>query len=142
MSDIDSHRTIHEPQQGFNEISRNGKTYLDIISNNELIENKGIRVQFSEDLDKQYAIFKIDGRLYCLDNICPHRHADRIHQGLIHKEKMTVTCPLHGWTYSLETGENVNKLQGLKSLAEYEVFELDDRVYMEKPNFQAPKWRR
>ncbi len=121
-------------------IEKIGKKYLYVFDSKNLFENKGIKIQFPDDDDFQLALFRIEGNLYCLENICPHRHADRIFEGII--KDMTVTCPLHGWTYSIRTGENMNKRQGLKNLVHYECFELNGKIYVEEPSFKIPKWRR
>ncbi len=117
----------------------NGKEYVAICKTNELLEGKGIKIQFDEDDDMQVALFRINGELFCLSNICPHRHAEEIYNGII--KDGNVTCPLHGWTYNLKSGSNVNLKQGLKSLQKYEIFELSDKVYIEKPEMIIPKWR-
>ncbi len=106
----------------------------------ELFDKKGIRVKFPGDDDFQVALFKIDGQLYCVDNICPHRHADCIHEGII--RDATVICPLHGWTYSLDTGNNTNPKQGIKNLGSYKVKVSDGIVFIEVPYFKIPAWRR
>jgi len=122
------------------EIVINEKKYLEVCNSKDVFEKKGLKVQLPGDEDFQVAIFRIDGKLVCLDNICPHRHADRIFEGIIKDDK--VICPLHGWTYSLITGENINKQQGLKNLNKHECFEQDGKVYIEEPKFEVPKWRR
>ena len=114
--------------------------FIKICKSKEVFELKGLKIQFDGDDDFQLAIFRVNGNLYCLENICPHRHADRIFEGII--DNLTVMCPLHGWTYSLETGQNVNQRQGIKSLKNFKVIEIDGNVYIEKPNFEIPKWRR
>lgn len=120
----------------------NGKLYVEACLSSSLIEGKGKQIVFHEDDDMQLAIFKIDGNLYCLDNICPHRHQDKIFEGIILKKEMTIMCPLHAWTYSIVTGENVNKRQGIKSLKKYDIFEEDGKIFVEKPLLNIPKWRR
>lgn len=122
------------------EIVLNGKIYVKIAKSNEIREKKGYKFMFYEDLDIQIAIFRIEGKLYCVDNICPHRHQDRIFEGIINKD-LTITCPLHYWTYSLETGENINKKQGIKNLKTYDIFEDNGFVWVEKPPYNPPKWR-
>ena len=114
--------------------------YVEVCKSSDLYEGKGRRIKFPEDEDFQVAIFRVKGQLYCLDNICPHRHADSICDGII--KDGIVTCPLHGWSYSLETGQNVNQLQGIKSLKSHKIFEKDGMILIEKPIFTIPKWRR
>lgn len=121
------------------EVIKDGKNFVCICDSGKLKEGKGLRFAFEEDVDLQVAVFRINGNLYCVSNICPHRHATRIFEGIV--KDLKVTCPLHGWTYSLETGENVDKTQGIKNLIKYDIFENDGKVFIEKPILQIPKWR-
>jgi nitrite reductase (NADH) small subunit len=48
------------------------------------------------------AVFRThDDKVYALDNRCPHKGGP-LSEGIVHG--VAVTCPLHGWTFSLETG--------------------------------------
>jgi len=120
-------------------IKKDNKTFVHICNSDEIKEGKSKKIVFEDDIDMQYALFRINDKLYCVSNICPHRHATRIFEGIL--KKLTITCPLHGWTYSLETGENVNQKQGIKKLDKYEVFEENEKVFMEEPEIKIPKWR-
>ncbi len=49
------------------------------------------------------AIFRTaDGAVFALEDRCPHRGGP-LSQGIVHDR--SVTCPLHNWVISLETGE-------------------------------------
>ena len=49
------------------------------------------------------AIFKsAEGRIFALWDKCPHKGGP-LSQGIVHGD--SVTCPLHNWVISLETGE-------------------------------------
>jgi nitrite reductase (NADH) small subunit len=62
---------------------------------------KGARVVKSPEGD--IAIFRTaDDRLFALYDRCPHKGGP-LSQGLVHGA--SVTCPLHNWVISLETGE-------------------------------------
>ncbi len=116
------------------------KIFANIAKSKDIYEGRGYRFQFPDDDDMQLAVFRFGGVLHSLDNICPHRHAERIFEAIISKEG-TITCPLHFWTYELATGMNVNQKQGIKNLRKYEIFEEDGEVWAEKPPFKPPKWR-
>ncbi len=118
----------------------NGRIFLNLCRSDEIFEGKGKRFLFGDDLDMQIAVYRVNGKLYCLNNICPHRHQDKMHKGII--KGLNVMCPEHGWTYSLVDGSNIIKKQGVKSLDSYEIFEENGIVYVEKPEFKIPKWRR
>jgi nitrite reductase/ring-hydroxylating ferredoxin subunit len=50
---------------------------------------------------REFALWNLDGRFYCIDDQCPHRGgplgAGRLEQG-------EVFCPLHGWGFDLRNG--------------------------------------
>jgi len=49
------------------------------------------------------AVFRTGAdEVYALDNACPHK-AGPLAEGIVHGK--AVTCPLHNWVISLETGQ-------------------------------------
>ena len=65
------------------------------------IPSRGARCVTIGDLT--IAIFRTaDDRLFALEDKCPHK-AGPLSQGMVHDG--CVTCPMHGWVISLETGE-------------------------------------
>ena len=57
------------------------------------IHNGGMRI----------AIFRTaDDRIFALEDKCPHKNGP-LSEGIVHDG--CVTCPLHNWVISLETGE-------------------------------------
>jgi nitrite reductase (NADH) small subunit len=49
------------------------------------------------------AVFRAgDGALFALLDRCPHKHGP-LSEGIVHGR--AVTCPLHNWVISLETGQ-------------------------------------
>jgi nitrite reductase/ring-hydroxylating ferredoxin subunit len=117
----------------------NGKMLIKVCESKRLPEKRGIKVHFPEDEDLQIAVFRVKGEIYVVDNICPHRHQDRLYEGIIKDE--TITCPLHGWTYSLVNGNNLNKRQGVKMLECYYGTDYEGWIWVEKPKLKIPKWR-
>jgi len=61
--------------------------------------------------DIEIAVFKVDGKVYALSNICLHQKASIIYDGFIEDGK--VTCPAHGWQYDLKTGIVAGSIKGL-----------------------------
>lgn len=51
------------------------------------------------------AVFNVDGTFYAIDNTCVHRGGP-LGEGEL--EGDTVTCPWHGWQYSVKTGKSIN----------------------------------
>lgn len=123
----------------FPKINFNGKEYWEVLSKQDLKEKQGVKVELGDDYDLQIAIFLVDNQLFCVSNVCPHKHQDKINEGFIKGEN--VICPLHGWTYNLKTGENINNKQGIKRLNTFSVIELNGKIYIEKPEINLPVWR-
>jgi nitrite reductase/ring-hydroxylating ferredoxin subunit len=123
----------------YKEVFIEGKKYFLLCPSNEIFEGKGKRFHFGNEFEMQIAVFRYKGELFAVYNICPHRHIDRIYDGII--KDGYVMCPEHGWTYSLSTGENKFQKQGRKGLKKFEVFEKNGFVYIEEPVFEIPKWK-
>ena len=67
--------------------------------------------------DMTIAIFRTaDDRVFALEDKCPHKNGP-LSQGIVHDG--CVTCPLHNWVISLESGEAEGADQG--STASYPV---------------------
>lgn len=119
----------------------NDKEYLKICPADEISEKRGKKVKFDDSDDiYEVAIFKIDGTLYCSQNLCPHQAAPKIFEGAL--KGTEVTCPLHGWSYDLKDGSNCDPRRGLRSLQMFEVIEEKGWIYIEVPKMEIPRWRR
>ena len=56
------------------------------------------------------AVFRTqDDQVYAIDDHCPHKGGP-LSQGIVHGR--AVTCPLHNWVISLETGRALGADQG------------------------------
>jgi nitrite reductase/ring-hydroxylating ferredoxin subunit len=104
-----------------------------VCKHGELKNGNSRKIMLNEDVEA--AVFYIDGNYYCLNNECPHNHLRKIHNGFVAKN--TVACPMHGWTYSLLTGENI---KGGASLESYTVVEFGGNIFVEMPKPKRPKW--
>jgi nitrite reductase (NADH) small subunit len=51
--------------------------------------------------NKELALFKIEGKVYALENTCPHRGGPLV-EGYL--EGSEVTCPWHAWVFDVKTG--------------------------------------
>jgi nitrite reductase/ring-hydroxylating ferredoxin subunit len=120
-------------------IYENGKEFIAVEFASNLTENKGTLIRLGEEIEQQVALFRHQGKLFCLSNICPHRHQPSIYRGYV--ENGCVTCPEHFWTYRLDTGENINQKQGIKKLKTYEVIEKDGVILIHIDYFEKPKWK-
>jgi nitrite reductase (NADH) small subunit len=60
--------------------------------------------------DGKIAIFRTtEDRIFAIEDHCPHRGGP-LSQGIVHGS--AVTCPLHNWVISLETGKALGADQG------------------------------
>ncbi len=84
--------------------------------------------------DVEIALFKVDGKIYALSNICPHQHTALIYDGFI--EDCKVVCPAHGWEFDLKTGRMAQNRKGLDT---YEV-EVNDREVFVKVFKKELNW--
>ena len=59
---------------------------------------------------EQVAVFRLDDdRVFAIEDHCPHKGGP-LSQGIVHGA--SVTCPLHNWVISLETGKAQGADQG------------------------------
>jgi len=67
-----------------------------------------------------------DDRISALEDRCPHKGGP-LTDGIVHGD--CVTCPLHNWDISLDTGEAVGEDEG--QVKKYPVRVKDDKVLLE-----------
>jgi len=99
--------------------------YTKVARLSELREKRGRKVTVGDD---EIALWRINGVVYAINNVCSHQHISAMHDGIL--EGLTVACPMHGWTYSLETGEPVFGNGRIKT---FRVKIEGDEVYIELP---------
>ena len=88
--------------------------------------------EFSVSSDKgtkeiQIAVFNVDGKFYCISNKCQHQGGP-LSNGILDEEKKVVTCPWHGWKYSIIDGKAPHK--GGDSVNSYETKVIKDKLYV------------
>ncbi|MDE3059284.1 MAG: Rieske 2Fe-2S domain-containing protein [Bacteroidota bacterium] len=76
----------------------------------DLLEGKGKLVCVDGE---EIALFKIEGKIFAVGNVCPHQHFSKLHEGILNGK--TLTCPMHGWSYDVESGKAVNADGRLKT---------------------------
>jgi len=103
------------------------KNFIKICKASEIINCKGKRFQLDDE--NEIAVFKVDGKFFAVDNICPHNHTSQIYDGYI--ENMYVACPVHGFQFHLETGEQPDGA-GCR-LRTFELKIIDDYIFVKRP---------
>lgn len=101
--------------------------FIKICKTSDVYNRKGKRFQLDDE--NEIALFKVDGIIYAVDNICPHNHTSQMYDGYI--EGLYLACPVHGYQFHLESGEQPTKM-GCR-LRTFEVKVIDDFVYVKKP---------
>ncbi len=96
--------------------------FTKICSMHDIDEDTGKRFIINET---EIAVFKTNGKIFALSNICPHQQTALIYDGII--EDGCVVCPAHGWKFNLRTG---NKKSGSRGLDSYEVKIVDENIYV------------
>jgi nitrite reductase (NADH) small subunit len=61
----------------------------------------------------EIALFRLKDKVYAVSNICPHELSPLLASGAFDSNAMTVTCPLHGWIFSIPTGEQIGASGGI-----------------------------
>ncbi|QDY68829.1 nitrite reductase small subunit NirD [Qingshengfaniella alkalisoli] len=73
------------------------------------------------------AVFRTrDDQVFATSDRCPHKGGP-LSEGIVHGHK--VTCPLHNWVFSLETGEAEGADEG--QISTYSARVQDGRVYLD-----------
>jgi nitrite reductase (NADH) small subunit len=90
------------------------------------LRNRGSKLVHVEG--EEIALWRAGGKIYAINNVCPHQHFSMLHQGTL--DDLHVTCPMHGWTFSLENG---NPRFGNGRAKTYQVKVVGEDVFVEKP---------
>jgi nitrite reductase (NADH) small subunit len=74
--------------------------FVKVARTSDLHDQRGTLVYLEGEA---IALWRINGKIYAINNVCPHQHFSMLHQGTL--DGVYVTCPMHGWTFSLEDGQ-------------------------------------
>ncbi len=96
--------------------------YSKICREEEIKEKEGQKFFVNNE---EIAVFKVNGEIFALSNICPHQHSALIYDGFI--EHGCVVCPAHGWMFDLKTGKLPSGGKGLDS---YPVLTAGGNIYV------------
>src|SRR5215212_1395391 len=75
----------------------------------------------------EIAVFNVNGTFYCISNKCQHEGGP-LSKGILDEEKKVVTCPWHGWKYSVIDGKAPHK--GGDGVDCYETKVIEDKIYV------------
>lgn len=74
--------------------------FVSVAKLSELEEGKGRKVTVHEDME--LALFKVNGKVYAIQESCPHQGGPLSDGDL---DGTVVMCPWHGMTYDIQTGK-------------------------------------
>lgn len=76
--------------------------------------------------DEAVAVWNVDGRVYALGDVCPHR-GFVLSEGVLERRSdgICIVCPGHYWRYDIETGEHT---AGPERVRTYSIVEVDGMV--------------
>jgi len=95
------------------------------IANLDAIPKRGARLV--KTVHGCVAIFRTaTDEVFALDNACPHKNGP-LADGIVHGN--AVTCPLHNWVISLESGEVQGADEG--QVATYPARVADGRIFLD-----------
>lgn len=100
-----------------------GTRLVDVGKFSSLPEKRGTRAVVE---GQSYVLWKNGPAVIAAVNSCPHQHIETLHLGPV--EEGVVTCPMHGWSFDLETGKAVGG-SGRLTFLRAEV--RGDRVFIE-----------
>ena len=108
-ADAHEFRAARRPSaSGRRRSERDDRDWIDIGAVDD-IPLRGARVR-RRRRDGRIAVFRTgDDEVFALDDRCPHKGGP-LSQGIVHGR--AVTCPLHNWVISLETGEALGADEG------------------------------
>ena len=73
--------------------------FVKVAKTDQIAPGRGKMVEVS---GKKIALFNVEGSFYAIDDTCTHRGGP-LSEGVLEGKK--VTCPWHGATYDVTTGE-------------------------------------
>ncbi len=118
-----------------------GKRYQRICRSEEVLSSRARAAQL--ETGEEIALFRLaSGECKAFSNVCLHLKLPVLADGMVDLDRNTVTCPLHGWCYSLENGAVQGG--GNARLQEFAVVEQDGWIFVQLPEdtFELPEWLR
>eukprot|EP00977_Amphora_coffeiformis_P009629 scaffold2219_cov177-Amphora_coffeaeformis.AAC.5 len=113
--------------------AKSQKSWVEVGKVSDFAPNVGTAILYS---DTQLAVFNnaARGEWYCTQNMCPHKQAFVLSQGLVGDSAGTpkVACPLHKKQFSLEDGRELGAEEPLNIIT-FPVKVEGDKVFVELP---------
>jgi nitrite reductase/ring-hydroxylating ferredoxin subunit/multimeric flavodoxin WrbA len=88
-------------------------------------ESKSFSIKTEGEKNIEIAVFNLNGSFYAISNSCIHKGGP-LSNGFLDRD--IVTCPWHGWKYSVKTGKSPH--EGGDSVNSYDVKIAGNKVYV------------
>lgn len=98
-------------------------TKFNVCKIDEVKTGRGKKVVVDSE---EIVLFKVEGEVCAVLNVCPHQKFQKLHEGMF--ENGIVTCPMHGWAYDVKTGISTNADGRLKT---FPVEVVNGKVFVE-----------
>jgi nitrite reductase (NADH) small subunit len=72
--------------------------FVDVCPSEQVVEG---RPTVARAASRELALVRLEGRVYVLDNVCPHRGGE---MGRGDLEGFRLSCPLHAWCFDVRDG--------------------------------------
>lgn len=107
--------------------TKNNSSYHYIALTTDIKNGSSMSFSIRTEREKvtQIAVFNVDGKYYAISNLCAHKGGP-LSKGLLQGD--VVTCPWHGWKYSVKTGRSPH--EGGDSVNSYPVKIINDKIYV------------
>jgi nitrite reductase/ring-hydroxylating ferredoxin subunit len=99
--------------------------YLCLATDVPSDKSRSFSIRNAKGTKIEIAVFNIDGKYYAISNTCKHEGGP-LSQGIL-KGKI-VTCPWHGWKYSVINGKAPHK--GGDSVDSYEIMVMNEELFV------------
>jgi nitrite reductase/ring-hydroxylating ferredoxin subunit/multimeric flavodoxin WrbA len=104
----------------------NSYKYVGLSSEIPIGKSKSISIKYAKSKKNiNIAIFNISGRFYAISDSCAHKGGP-LSKGFLNND--IVTCPWHGWKYSVKDGKSSH--EGGDSVNSYKVKVVKDKLYV------------
>jgi naphthalene 1,2-dioxygenase system ferredoxin subunit len=97
---------------------------VDLMSLDDTFEGEAVRVEIG---NKNLAVYNVDGKIYCTDNICTHGNA-LLSDGFL--EGFEIECPFHQGRFDVRDGR-VTCDPVTKPVKSYPIHVKDGRVFVD-----------
>ena len=113
-----------------NNIDNSYSSFRYLCPSGEIPHGRSRKFSISDERGKiiDIAVFNIEGKYYAISNTCQHQKGP-LNEGILDREKKIVTCPWHGWKYSVIDGKAPHK--GGDSVNSYETKVVEDKLYID-----------